>query len=218
MTVRSRCGSERSVRTWTRFPSVVWMSQPGGVGVRHKWNAVPRASAAVGDHATQPDGRPLLTVDRSQNFCGSTSRTVVELDRRGKTRPDLGARGVAAWLRFSTWDDNGPRIGTAWRRSRDSGPAAGVDDGRGGCRRVSGGSGGGWNNREVEIRHTNTLRRIYQADRSWRATASRLVRSTSSIAAGCETRFTTQDGIRRRPAPSPTSLTTITTSAMRCRL
>ena len=48
-----------------------------------------------------------------------------------------------------------------------------------------------WNNREVEIRHINALRRIYQADRSWRATASRRVRSTSSIAAGCEARFTT---------------------------
>ena len=72
-----------------------------------------------------------------------------------------------------------------------------------------------WNDRQVEIRHTHALRRIYQADRSWRATASRRVRSTSPIAAGCEARFTTQGEIRRGPSPSATSLSTA--SAMRCR-
>ena len=99
-------------------------------------NAVPRASAAVGDHATQPDGRPLLAVNRSQSFCRSTSRpwwNSIDAERLGLILAH------AAWPHgcalVHTWDDNGPRIGTAWRRSHHR-AVAGVDDGRGGCRRV----------------------------------------------------------------------------------
>ena len=163
--------------------------------VRCRINSLPRASAAVGDHATQPDGRPLLTVSRSQNFCGSTSRLLcnsIDAERLATMRP---------------------------RRARRSHhrAVAGVDDGRGGCRRVPAvpaavleQSGGG-------DQAPQRAAAIYQEDR-WRATASRRVRSTSSIAAGCEARCTTQDEIRRGPSPSATSLSTITASVMRCRL